>query len=123
MSKHSKPAPKPKPFVPLAAPVVRMQSYDPVVIDRMLKMEYKKGFMDAKSNMAESLIKEIYAAIIVAARRKFRFGKKRICRLLGEVDDIITMQVVDSDEAIELAFREAGIVMNFHADEVGWCRV
>ena len=52
----------------------------------------------------------------MAARKKFKFGKKRLCRLLGEVDDIITMQVVDSDEAIEMAFRECGIVMNFHAD-------
>lgn len=57
MSKHSKPAPKPRPFVPLAAPVVRMKSYDPNVIDFMLKQEYKRGFMDAKSNLAESLIK------------------------------------------------------------------
>lgn len=57
MSKHSKPAPKPKPFVPFAAPVVRMKSYDPNVIDFMLKQEYKRGFMDAKSNLAESLIK------------------------------------------------------------------
>lgn len=39
MSKKIKQITKPaaKPFVPLAAPVVRMKSYDPNVIDFMLK--------------------------------------------------------------------------------------
>lgn len=59
MSKYKQQAikPKQKAFVPFAAPAVRMQSYDPNVIDFMLKQEYKRGFMDAKSNLAESLIK------------------------------------------------------------------
>lgn len=89
------------------------QAFKNGITFRDIDKAYEKGFRDARDKMADSLLREIFAAAALTMKREFHFGKTRICRVLQSMDDIITTQIVDSDEAAQQVFDECGIKMSF----------
>jgi len=104
------------PALPVANPLlVRPSGKDPVLAEWLLRNEYQRGFMDARNKLAESMLKEIYSAVAITLKEQFGFGKVRIRRTLGGVDDVITTRVLDSDEAIDLAYEKCGLRFVFES--------
>lgn len=80
-----------------------------------LKQEFKAGYEAGFQDASSTTLKTVYASVILALRRdpKLRFGKRRCRRVLREVDRIVLEQL-SSQDAIDAAFQEVGLYLDFH---------
>lgn len=75
---------------------------------------YDEGFSKGYDLAAENTLKSLYACVLLAARKKFGFGKKRALRLLTELDSTIITEF-DNAELKQRVFNELGITFDFAA--------
>ena len=78
----------------------------------MLEQEFKAGFKAGRDNGIQGTIKTVYAAVMLAARKEYGFGKDRATRLLRAVDDIVVTSLT-SDETIDEVWDKMGVKLNF----------
>lgn len=77
-----------------------------------LVKEYERGYKAASDDLAGFHQKMFYCAIALAAHRLFKFGGRRIIKLLDDVDQIMTEEICTCD-IIERCKRETGVDINF----------
>lgn len=77
-----------------------------------LTNSYKEGFNEGFHTAAPAITKTLYAAVILAARAQFRFGRKRCMRLIRAVDQEV-LNTLTSEEAIDKVFQQIGVQINF----------
>lgn len=56
--------------------------------------------------------KMIYAAILLALKKEYRFGRIRGLRALRTVDDTV-INFLTSEEAIDQVYKEMGVYLDF----------
>ncbi len=77
--------------------------------------EYRRGYTDGSDEAQRACVRLLYAAACVAARRAFRFGKKRIRRLMRAMDEALEMCIDDADMVAQ-AEQETGYKLRFRGD-------
>lgn len=82
------------------------------ITPEMLETEFKDGFKAGRDNGIQGTFKTIYAAVMLAARKEYGFGKDRATRLLRAVDDIVVTSLT-SDETIDEVWEKMGVQLNF----------
>lgn len=84
------------------------------ITDKDVEKAYRQGYEAGFSDASPAIVKTLYAAVILALRRdpKLRFGRKRCQRVLCAVDSLI-MEYMTSQEAIDAAFDEIGLLIDF----------
>lgn len=82
------------------------------ITGRDLEAEYKRGFEDGFNQAIPATYKTIYAAVLIALHRLHGFGRARGVRVLREVDRQV-VGYLTTPEAIEAAFKETGILLDF----------
>jgi len=73
---------------------------------------YAQGRKDAINHVSEYVMKDCYAAFLLAAHEVFGFGHDRCMRLLRAADDRICNSLA-SDEAVAEVFKTVGVRINF----------
>ena len=79
-----------------------------------LEKAEKEGFERGWKQGAEYAIHTCYAATLRTTRGLLRFGRKRNTRFMKQMDHHV-VHTIDSQEAIDAAYREAGILIDFNA--------
>lgn len=77
---------------------------------------YVQGKKDALHEVSEYVMKDCYAAFLLAAHEVFGFGHDRCLRLLLAADERICNSLA-SDEAIEEVFDTVGVKIDFYSPE------
>lgn len=78
------------------------------ITDKDLKAEWYKGL---EAGRAEGIY-SCYAAAILAAKDEFKFGKKRLMRLIRRLDQHVC-DTLSSKEAIDNVYEKTGIHITF----------
>lgn len=78
-----------------------------------LEENYKKGFDAGFKAAVPATYKTIYAAILLALKKVYRFGRVRGLRALRMVDDIV-INFLTSEEAIDQVYEEMGVYLDFN---------
>jgi hypothetical protein len=78
------------------------------ITDKDLKAEWYKG---VEAGRAEGIY-SCYAATILAAKDEFKFGKKRLMRLIRRLDQHVC-DTLSSKEAIDNVYEKTGIRITF----------
>lgn len=78
------------------------------LVNRAIKENYYRGIEAGKAQA----VKTCYAAMCLAARDTYKFGKKRVLRLLRAMDKHVC-ETLASDEAIDEVFERLGIRITF----------
>lgn len=73
---------------------------------------YAQGRKDAIDHVSEYVMKDCYAAFLLAAHDVYGFGHKRCLRLLRAADDRICNSLA-SDEAVAEVFKTLGVRISF----------
>ena len=73
---------------------------------------YAQGRKDAVDHVSEYVMKDCYAAFLMAAHDVYGFGHKRCMRLLRAADDRICNSLA-SDEAVAEVFKTLGVRISF----------
>ena len=73
---------------------------------------YNKGYKEGVDRASATIMKDAYAAFLMAAHEVFGFGRDRCRRLLYAADERVVNSLA-SDEAVEEVFREVGVTINF----------
>jgi hypothetical protein len=73
---------------------------------------YAQGRKDAIDHVSEYVMKDCYAAFLLAAHEVYGFGHKRCLRLLRAADDRICNSLA-SDEAVAEVFKTLGVRISF----------
>lgn len=79
-------------------------------LERVEKESFEAGWKQG----VEYAIHTCYAATLRTTRGLLRFGRKRNTRFMKQMDYHV-VHTIDSQEAIEAAYREAGILIDFNA--------
>lgn len=79
-----------------------------------LKQNYDLGYRDGVNDSADMIARAAYSASMLALRKHFHFGKKRMLRFLTEMDALITT-CIDRQDMIDEACRQTGLA--FRADD------
>lgn len=77
-----------------------------------LKKEYETGYEAGVQDAKRFTFKTCYAAFIMAMRRKMDANADMCRDILVEADDIVC-NALDSEEAIDQAFEEVGLRLDF----------
>lgn len=77
-----------------------------------LKKNYDLGFEAGKHAAITFTFKTCYAAFIMALKREFKFGHERCRKALIAADDIV-VESLSSEEAIDQAWEEVGLYLDF----------
>lgn len=77
---------------------------------------YARGKKDALHTVSNFVMKDCYAAFLMAAHEVFGFGHQRCMRLLRAADDRICNSLA-SDEAIQEVFDTVGVKIDFFSPE------
>lgn len=77
---------------------------------------YNKGYKEGVDRASATIMKDAYAAFLMAAHEVFGFGRDRCRRLLYAADERVVNSLA-SDEAVEEVFREVGVSINFYEPE------
>lgn len=77
-----------------------------------LKKEYGQGYEDGYKAAGVEIVKACYAAIALALRETFGYGKERIGRALQAVDEK-TIYMIGADELIAQVLQDCGIEIHF----------
>lgn len=77
---------------------------------------YNKGYKEGVDRASATIMKDTYAAFLMAAHEVFGFGRDRCRRLLYAADERVVNSLA-SDEAVEEVFREVGVAINFYEPE------
>ena len=78
-----------------------------------LTHEFERGKRVAEVDAARFILTMAYAAFCRTLKAKHKFGHKRICDTLQEVDRIFA-QEIDSIEAAEKCLQETGVSFDFY---------
>lgn len=78
-----------------------------------LTHEFERGRRIAEKDAARFILTMASAAFCRTLKAKHKFGHKRICDTLQEVDSIFA-QEIDSIEAAEKCLQETGVAFNFY---------
>ncbi len=73
-----------------------------------LKAEYERGRRDAQSDLTSFQMQCFYSAAGIALHRLFGFGETRICRVLDDIQLIMTEEITSCDIR-ERCKRETGV--------------
>lgn len=73
-----------------------------------LKAEYNKGYAAARRDLAAFTAQMFYSAIAISLHRLLKFGETRICRILDDVQLIMTEEIC-TDDIIRRCREETGI--------------
>jgi hypothetical protein len=73
-----------------------------------LKTEYERGRSDAQKDLTRFTMRFFYSAAAIASHRLFGFGETRICRLLDDIQLIMTEEITTCD-IIQRCKDETGI--------------
>ena len=95
---------------PSGGQVLQLTAPQEALINKAIKENYYRG-VDAGKAQA---VKTCYAAMCLAARDTYKFGKKRVLRLLHAMDKHVC-ETMASDEAIDQVFERLGIRITFSA--------
>lgn len=76
-----------------------------------LEKSYREGFDAGFMAASPEITKTAYAAMALALRDDFKFGRTRIIRVLSSVNDNIMLHL-DSTDAIDKVYRDIGISLN-----------
>lgn len=79
-----------------------------------LEQAGKDGYEQGWKQGCEYAIHVCYAATLRTTRGLLRFGRKRNVRFMRQMDQHVT-HTIDSQEAIDAAYREAGLLIDFKA--------
>lgn len=83
-----------------------------------LEREYKKGFSAGYSSGVKAPMKICYAGAALACKRHLGFNVDDIGKFMAAMDDIIVEQFTTKD-ALEAAWKEAGLPLFFRETEDG----
>lgn len=83
------------------------------ITPEMLEQEFKDGYAAGSRDGVEHTFKMIYAAVMLAAKDSYGFGKKRAMRLLRRVDEIVS-EALSSQDAIEDVWMRFGVKLEFN---------
>lgn len=85
-----------------------------------LTAEFNRGMRVAQKDAARFILTMAYAAFCRVMKSKHRFGMKRICDTLQEIDRVFAYEI-DSIEAAEACLMETGVSFDFYEpfDRVG----
>ena len=73
-----------------------------------LKTEYERGRSDAQKDLTRFTMRFFYSAAAIASHRLFGFGETRICRLLDDIQLIMTEEITTCD-IIQRCKDETGV--------------
>lgn len=73
-----------------------------------LKTEYERGRSDAQKDLTRFTMRFFYSAAAIASHRLFGFGETRICRLLDDIQLIMTEEITTCD-IIQRCRDETGV--------------
>lgn len=80
---------------------------------RDLEEEHRRGYEEGFQTAGVEIVKACYAAVCLALREEFGFGKRRLQRTLKRLDEK-TMYMIGADELIAQTLDECGIELNFN---------
>lgn len=75
---------------------------------RDLEQEFERGYKAAQADLTRYQMQMFYCAAGIAAHDTFRFGQKRISRLLNRIQTIMTEEICTGD-ITERMKRETGL--------------
>lgn len=78
-----------------------------------LTTSYREGFDEGFAAASPEITKTAYAAIILALRQEFGFGRERCRRALIAVNNHI-INTLDSIDAIDKVYKEVGLVLKLN---------
>ena len=79
-------------------------------LEQVMKQQFQEGYKAG----VDTTFKVIYCAILIAARKTYKFGDKRGLRLLRAVDKEVTSGMyIDGDEAVRKLKEDYGITLSF----------
>lgn len=78
------------------------------LVNLAIKENYHLGIEAGKAQA----IKTCYAAMCMAARDVYGFGKQRVCKMLREMDKRV-VETLASDEAVDEVFEQLGLRITF----------
>lgn len=75
-----------------------------------LQKSFKEGFDEGFSAASPEITKTAYAAVVLALRQEFGFGRERCKRALIAMNNHI-LNTLDSIEAIDKVYDEIGLIL------------
>ena len=77
-----------------------------------LEEEYKRGYEAGARDAMTYTYKAVYAAVVLALRKLYRFGSLRASRVLTEVDHNVA-HCLTTQELIDEVWEKVGLRLNF----------
>lgn len=101
-------------------PTQRLQRYEQNGITvkdmaRVSQESYDKGFTVGYNTAAENTFQMMIAAMCLALKKQYRFGRKRVLRVLHDVDRRVIYEL-NSEELIEQVWDELKIQLEFSGE-------
>lgn len=73
-----------------------------------LEENFSKGYKAGVNDTSDIMAKAAYSAAMLALRKTFRFGRKRMLRFISEMDSLM-VSCIDREDMIDEACRTLGL--------------